>query len=131
MTGGRLALSQAVIEKWDAVFRACSAEPRRQLIVSLLDAAPEEAVSLPDHAMSPTVPQDFDSLRVDLRHSHLPLLERQGFVEWQTDPFEATRGPRFDHVGVVFEALHRNADAFPEALVAGCQRLEIERECGQ
>ena len=81
MTGGRLALGQAVIEKWDAVFRACSAEPQRQLIVSLLDAAPGEAVSLPDHAMSPTVPQDFDSLRVDLRHNHLPLLERQGFVE--------------------------------------------------
>lgn len=73
-----------------------------------------------------------DRLRQQLIHSHLPKLEELELIEWDTDPFVATRGRRFDEIAVVFEALHTFAADIPDSLVVGCRRLETEREenCG-
>ncbi|WP_254766540.1 hypothetical protein [Salinilacihabitans rarus] len=114
-------------ERWDRVFAALSAEPRRRLLASLREVPPERPVSLPEAAASPTDPVDRDALRVRLRHRHLPLLSDYGYVRWADDPFHARRGPAFDEVSVVLEALVTNAGAFPERLVRGCHRLERER----
>ncbi|QSX00107.1 hypothetical protein [Haloterrigena alkaliphila] len=119
---------EQVIENWNAVFKALSAEPRRQLIVSLLNASPDESVPLPESAIMPNVPPDPETLRMELHHTHLPLLTNRGFVTWDTDPLVAARGPRFDEVAVVFEALHSEATAIPDSLVVGCQRLEEEQQ---
>jgi len=117
-----------LVERWDRVFRCVSAEPRRQIIVSLLDAAPGEVLSLPDAAINPNLSVDIDSLRVELYHQHLPLLAENGFVEWDSNPLTVTHGPRFEEVGALFEALHSSAENLPDPLVNGCQRLEVERQ---
>ncbi|RDI72430.1 hypothetical protein [Halopelagius longus] len=116
-----------VIDRWDDVFRAVSAEPRRQVVLSLMEAGPGETVSLPENAVNPNVPEDSETLRYELHHCHLPVLADREFVEWETDPFVASRGPRFDEVAVVFEALQANSAGIPDSLVVGCQRLERER----
>ena len=128
MTGSRYANGTRVIERWDDVFKAASAEPRRQLIVSLLDAGEAEPVPLPESAVNPNVPVDPDSLRLELSHVHLPMLADMEFVEWETDPLIAFRGPHFDEVAVVFDTLHSAAVEIPDSLVIGCQRLEEERQ---
>ncbi|MFC7214095.1 hypothetical protein ACFQO4_08385 [Saliphagus sp. GCM10025334] len=128
MTTVRLENGTDTMRKWNDVFEALSAEPRRQLVVSLMDAPRDEAVSLPEHAINPDAPADPDVLRTELFHRHLPLLDGLGFVEWESDPFVASRGPRFEEVAAVFEALHSHATELPESLVLGCQRLERERE---
>lgn len=130
MTQPRYQNGKRVIRRWDEVFRAVSAEPRRQIIVSLLDSSPEESVPLPESAVNPNVPVDPATLRQELHHCHLPMLSEMEFVTWQQDPLVAARGERFDEVGVVFEALQSNADAIPDSLVFGCQRLEQERQQG-
>lgn len=117
-----------VVRKWNDVFEALSAEPRRQIVLSLVDSPPDRPVPLPESAVTPNVPVDPEPLRTDLHHLHLPLLAESGFVEWRDDPFVATRGPRFDEVAAVFEALESDATAIPDSLVAGCQRLERARE---
>ena len=127
MTVERFRNGKRVIDRWNQVFEALTVEPRRQLIVSLLDAPADEPVSLPEASMSPTVPPEPDSLRIQLRHRHLPMLEDAKFVRWEDDPFRARRGPRFEEVAVVFETLHDNADTIPDQLVQGCRRLEDER----
>lgn len=116
-----------VSENWNTVFRALSAEPRRQIILSLLDRSPREPVPLPESAMMPNVPSDQEALRRSLYHTHLPMLAEMGFIRWETDPLVATRGPRFEEAAVVFEALHSSATRLPDSLVVGCQRLEKER----
>ncbi|USZ70349.1 hypothetical protein [Natronosalvus halobius] len=128
MTTVRFENSTDTMRKWNDVFEALSAEPRRQLIVSLLDAPRDEAVPLPERAINPDAPADPNVLRKELFHRHLPLLDDLGFVEWESDPFVASRGPRFEEVAAVFEALHSHAAELPESLVLGCQRLERERE---
>ena len=117
-----------VIERWDQIFRAISAEPRRQLVVSLLDHPPDESVPLPESAISPTVPSDPKELRTELVHKHLPMLTEIGLVRWDSDPLVASRGPRFDEVAIVFDALHARATEIPDSLVIGYQRLEEERQ---
>ncbi len=119
-----------VLERWNQVFEALAAEPRRQLVVSLLDREPDQSVPLPESAVNPNVPVAPKRLKQELMHSHLPLLADRGFVEWESDPFVASRGPRFDEIAVIFEALHAFATDVPDQLVVGCQRLERERQFG-
>jgi len=128
MAQKRFENGKQVIERWNRVFRATSAEPRRQLVVSLLDHPPREPVLLPESAINPNVPQDPAGLRRELVHHHLPMLEDMEFIAWDTDPFVASRGPRFDEVAVVFDSLHSFANDIPDSLVVGCQRLEEERQ---
>ncbi len=126
--GVRIENGQRIIGKWNHVFEALSAEPRRQLIVSLLDAASGQSVSLPENAMNPNIPTDPEKLRQELHHIHLPLLADQEFINWETEPLVASRGPQFDEIAVVFDALHATATDIPDSLVIGCQRLEQERQ---
>ena len=128
MTDIRAHNGHKVIERWDNVFRAVSAEPRRQLIVSLLDASDGDPVPLPESAVNPNVPVDADRLRQTLYHRHLPLLAEMRFVEWETGPLVASRGPRFEEVAIIFEALYETATGIPDSLVIGCQRLEEEQQ---
>lgn len=127
MTEARFENGKSVIERWDRVFTALSAEPRRQIVVSLRDAPAEGTVPLPESAVNPNVPVDAETLRRELHHQHLPLLAEMEVIEWRRDPLEAARGPRFELVAVVFEALQSNARNLPDELVVGCQRLETER----
>jgi hypothetical protein len=124
----RIENGRRVVEGWDRVFSALSAEPRRQLIVSLLDAPPNQSVSLPESATNPNIPADPEQLRLELSHRHLPMLADLGFLEWERDPLIASRGPKFDEVAVVFNALHATATDIPDSLVIGCQRLEQEEQ---
>ena len=128
MTVERLQDGTRVIERWDRAFEALTAEPRRQLVMTLLDAGVSQPVSLPEAAMSPTVPPDRETLTAHLRHRHLPLLADSGFVRWETAPFRAWRGPNFEEVAVVVSLLQANAGSIPDRLVYGCRRLERERE---
>jgi hypothetical protein len=118
---------QAVIDRWDTVFTALSAEPRRQLVAALKDVSPTNRVLLPEAAMSPTVEPDRERLRVALLHQHLPLLADGGFVEWTDEPFRAARGSRFEEAAVVLDLIQTHAERVPDALVYGCRRLEAER----
>lgn len=135
LSGGTLRMTQQqfdegkrVVERWDQCFRAVAAEPRRQIITSLLDTPPTQSVSLPEGAMNPNLPADPETLRVKLHHNHLPMLAEGGYIEWESEPFEAFRGPQFEEVAAIFEALYSTASEIPESLVVGCQTLEQKRQ---
>ena len=128
MVATRFTEGTRVVERWNDVFKALSAEPRRQLIVLLIDSTADAPVFLPESAMNPNVPTDPESLRVELYHCHLPLLANLGYIERKADPLSATRGSRFEEVAAVFEALHSISAEIPETLVTGYQRLEKERQ---
>ncbi len=127
MNSTRRANGERIIEKWDSVFEALSSEPRRQLIVNLLDASPDESVPLPESAVNPNVPPNAKALRQNLYHVHLPMLAERDIVEWQNEPFVASRGSQFEEAAVVFDALHAEVTKIPDSLVVGCQRLEEEQ----
>lgn len=107
-------------ERWNQVFKAIAAEPRRQLLISLGESQPNRSVPLPDSAMAPAVSADPQRLKQELCHTHLPMLADLQFVEWETSPLVASRGPRFHEVDFVFEALQSSAE-MPDSLAVGYQ----------
>lgn len=119
--------AERVIEGWDMLFSALSAEPRRQIILALSEAPPDRELSLPEAANPPYALRDPEQLYIELRHSHLPVLAEHGYVDWVRDPLRVSRGPHFEEAAVVFDALKEWADEIPDRLVHGCQRLEEQR----
>jgi hypothetical protein len=113
-----------MIQRWNDVFDALAAEPRRQIVVSLLEAPPDRELSLPEAANPPYLLRDPSELTLELVHTHLPKLADNDYVEWQRDPLTVTRGHNFEEVAVIFEALYADVDRIPSQLVEGCQRLE-------
>lgn len=119
-----------MIERWNRVFRALSAEPRRQIVAALEEAPADRALSLPEAANPPYLLRDPESLAVELVHTHLPMMAEADLVRWQRTPLSVSRGPAFREAAVVLETLQDNAEAIPAPLREGCQRLE-ERVGGE
>jgi hypothetical protein len=112
------------------VFNALSAEPRRQIIVALLEAPPGRELPLPEAANPPYALREPENLYIEVQHRHLPVLADEGYVEWERDPLSVSRGPNFEEAAVVMKALQERADSIPDRLVHGCQRLEEQRGDG-
>lgn len=124
MTGERTGHAAEMVERWNRVFRALTAEPRRQIIVALMEAPSDRELNLPEAANPPFLRRDPEELYVDLIHSHLPALAEAEFVEWEREPLRVRRGPAFEEVAVVLEALQSHADEIPRQLTDHCHRLE-------
>jgi len=128
MTGTSTLDKREMIERWDTVFRSLAAEPRRQLVVSLMEAPQDRELSLPEAANPPSLLMEPATLYSELIHVHLPVLEDAGLIEWEREPLCARRGPQFAEAASVIESIHANADELPRSLSEGCQRLEAHRQ---
>jgi hypothetical protein len=128
MTGTSTLDKRKMIERWDTVFRSLAAEPRRQLVVSLIEAPQDRELSLPEAANPPSLLIEPATLYSELIHVHLPVLEDAGVIEWEREPLCVRRGPQFREAASVIESIHANADELPGSLSEGCQRLEAHRQ---
>ena len=106
-------------DRWNQLLHQLSAQPRRQIIVSLLDVPEERRLLLPEAALPSTSSVDPDRFVTELKHHHLPTLASAGYVRWEQDPFCVQRGPRFEVPAAVVQALLASADQLPEALTQG------------
>lgn len=120
----------------DEVFDVLSDEQRRKLLVSLIaDSPPDEhsliAGSPPEEPSlvtdsSPDEPSliadsspDEHLLHLDpdqdvsLYHSHLPKLDKHGFIEWDQDTNVVRPGPNFEDARPLLELLAANRDRLP------------------
>lgn len=122
--------AERVIDGWDQLFTALAAEPRRQILVSLLEAPPDRQLLLPEAANPSYALMDPEELYVELVHSHLPVLAAGDYVEWEREPLRVERGPNFEETAVVFRVLYDAVSDIPDRLVYGCQRLEEKRREG-
>lgn len=111
-------------ERWDQLYEALSAEPRRMIISSLLDEPEERRLPLPDAAESPNQSEDTETLRVQLHHHHLPLLAEAGYICWEKEPFVVQRGPRFNELGYILELVADSIDEIPPPLIDNCKMLQ-------
>lgn len=128
MSGDRTVDKRTTIERWNTVLRALAAAPRRQLVVSLMEAPPDRELSLPEAANPSQLLREPELLYSELIHSHLPVLEKAGLIEWQREPLCAKRGPKFEEAAAIIQSVYENAGALPGTLVDGCQHLEERRQ---
>ncbi|WP_435181475.1 DUF7344 domain-containing protein [Halorussus sp. AFM4] len=111
-------------ERWDQLFDAISAEPRREIIKSLLDVPQERRLPLPEAAESPNQSMDSETLVIELRHHHLPKLAEGGYVRWDRENCCVQRGPNFAEPAFIIENVLESADEIPESLVANCKIIQ-------
>lgn len=114
----------SVDERWNRVFEVLSARPRRRVVASLVNVPKERRVPLPDALQPASLTVDRETLHVELRHCHLPMLADAGYVRWDADRLTVQRGPEFREVAAVWETLTSSTDQFPPDLVDGCPVLE-------
>lgn len=82
---------------------ALGAAQRRDLLRTLLVHDPQEEgpveidVDEPDEAA--------DRRRIRLQHVHLPKLEASGFITWDRDAGEVSKGPQFEEIRPLLELL--------------------------
>lgn len=107
--------------QWDQMFEVLSAEPRREIIRSLLKEPQERRLSLPKAAASPNQSMDSETLAIQLRHHHLPKLAEVGYVRWESDPFCVQRGPNFEEPAFIIRAVLDSVDEVPDSLINNCK----------
>lgn len=107
-------------EKWNQLYEALSAQPRRMIIFSLLQNPDERWLPLPDAAHSSIRPMESRDSRLRLRHHHLPKLAEPGYIRWERDPFRVERGPHFEEPAFVVRRLTESGHEYPKRLREEC-----------
>jgi len=54
-----------------------------------------------------------DEADIAIDHHHLPKLEDAGYIEWNRDTDEISKGPRFDEIEPILELIETHADELP------------------
>lgn len=99
----------------DDAFRALANGHRRRLLVALLERNPQEEMVLPDDV--PLGSPEAEEVHTELYHTHLPMLERHGFVEWNHERKTVSKGPTFDQIRPLLELIERHRDGLPDGWV--------------
>jgi hypothetical protein len=109
-----------IYDRWDQFMYLLSAQPRRQIITSLMNRPYEGRLPLPDAAITPDISIDKDQFEAKLRQIHVPLLAEARYVQWTSNPFQVQRGRRFDVPASVMAVLLSAEDKLAPSLVSGC-----------
>ena len=100
-------------DNWETILESLADPYRRQLLVALLEHNPQ-ADDEPDPLNVTTAADEPAVLETELVHHHLPKLEQNGYIYWNREANEISRGPDWDDIGPILELLHRHRDELPE-----------------
>ena len=56
---------------------------------------------------------DTDNGEIALTHTHLPKLADAGYIVWDRDTGEISKGPRFDEIEPLLELIENHTDELP------------------
>ena len=113
--------TQAGTQAFDAL-----ADPyRRQLLFALFDANPQDDDYLNplDLLVEGETTDDRAATRIELRHAHLPKLADMGFIEWDRESGELSKGEKWKEITPLLQLMHEHRDELPDEWLSG---LSIE-----
>lgn len=94
----------------DEPFDALANEHRRSLLIALSENNPrtvtEDATATGDDGTAPTEHR----LSTEMYHVHLPKLDAYGYVRWDEETGEVTKGPQFDELRPLLECVAETPD---------------------
>lgn len=106
--GGAGAVDEPGHEHADTVFESLSHRHRRVILSRLREQCPVSESAVLEELSRPD-----DKARIQMRHQHLPKLMRAGYVHWDQQSNELSRGPYFEEVARVLELVSKHADELP------------------
>jgi len=95
----------------DRQFEALADVRRRRLLFALEERNPRPDGPPLNRGLSPRA---LERERLLLRHVHLPKLDAYGYVTWDREAHQVTKGPRFDELRPLLAFLREHADDFPD-----------------
>lgn len=95
----------------DEILDALDHIQRRKLLRALLVHDPQDDESVVVDANG-SADEEFTRL-VGMRHVHLPKLEDYGFVVWNRDTNEVSKGPNFEEIRPLLELIADHEDELP------------------
>lgn len=97
-------MAQATLQpSFNEMLDALASVKRRTLLVALLEHNPQD--------VSPVVDTDDETeravkkQRLAMKHFHLPKLTALGFIEWDRENGDVSKGPTFDEIRPLLELL--------------------------
>lgn len=105
-TGSRADTPTGEIE-FDDLLDALAHIQRRKLLVALLGHDPQD-----DESVVIDTDEELDRL-IQMTHVHLPKLEAYGFIDWNRETNEVSRGPQFEEIRPLLELLQSHEDDLP------------------
>lgn len=84
---------------------------RRKLLIALLEHNPQDDAPVAI-AGSESEAGAIERLLM-MNHIHLPKLTDYGFIEWDREAHEVTKGPKFDGIRPLLELLDAHEDELP------------------
>jgi hypothetical protein len=96
----------------DAALDALSNIHRRRLLLALLEHNPQDEVPTINAARE----DETDSMEqlVQMQHVHLPKLAEYGFIDWDEDSHEVSKGTNFDEIRPLLELMAEHEDELPD-----------------
>ena len=96
----------------DAI-RVLSHRYRRELLLALLAENPQDD---DDRDPLDLLAEDVDPeiLQAELYHKHLPMLEAEGFIEWDRETGKLSKGPEWAAVKPLLALIDTHRDELPE-----------------
>ncbi|ELZ81825.1 hypothetical protein C453_17454 [Haloferax elongans ATCC BAA-1513] len=95
----------------DRALDAVSHTYRRRLLVALLDHSPRYGMGALRAGNG--VGTDLQASEIQLFHSHLPKLEKQGYITWNRESGEFGKGPNWGEVEPLLRLLRDYEDDRP------------------
>jgi hypothetical protein len=97
--------------EFDDLLDALAHIQRRKLLVALLRHNPQNDESVVIDA-DESADEELQRL-VGMTHVHLPKLEAYGFINWNRDTNEVSKGPSFEEIRPLLELLETHEDELP------------------
>jgi hypothetical protein len=96
---------------FDNLLDALAHIQRRTLLVALLSHNPQDDDSIVIDG-DESADEELSRL-IQMRHVHLPKLEQYGFIMWNRQTNEVSKGPHFDEIRPLLELLQNHEDELP------------------
>jgi hypothetical protein len=98
---------------FDELLYSLSDPYRRQLLVALLEHNPQDDFDR-DPLDVVSASGEPEVLKTELVHNHLPKLEQMGFISWNRDTNEISRGPEWEAIAPLLELIHTHRGELPD-----------------
>jgi hypothetical protein len=101
-------------DKLGEALNALSNPYRRQLLLALRNHNPQDADDTDPLNVAADRPEDVEALQTELFHVHLPKLAEMGFIEWDQETNEISKGPRWDEIAPLLRLISNHRDELPK-----------------
>ncbi|MBX0297516.1 DUF7344 domain-containing protein [Haloarcula nitratireducens] len=96
----------------DEILDALGHIQRRKLLYALLSHNPQDDTPVVVDG-DESVEEELSRL-VEMHHVHLPKLEDYGFIRWDRDSNEVSKGPNFEEIRPLLQLLNDHKDELPD-----------------